>query len=325
MSVKIVVPFYPIDIKKEQDYFKICADVTGGEVFPVEGKSFSDIARELRGNSIHAHGRGFPFPEMSSMFSHRSVYTPHFNNIGSRYLTKSFRRLVFNRYEKIIALTEYGRRGLVKDGIDSRKIVVMPIPVDYRFFSKPSGGKSFRKKFNLGNEPFVLASDARDVKNPRIIIDACRKVGVRLVYIGGLSRKELRYEWRVPHKDVLESKGVVFTGRLEPREVLQALDAASVFVNSSKYESFCLGAYEAAASGVPMCLPDIGTFDVFHGSALFHKNTDHKQLANNITIYMEDKNLRSNNSNKAKKVAKEYEYEKVKKLYEEFYERIGYI
>ena len=40
---------------------------------------------------------------------------------------------------------------------------------------------------------------------------------------------------------------------------------------------------------------------------------------------MEDNKLRAKNSKKAKNVAKEYEYEKVKKLYEEFYERIGYI
>ncbi len=322
---KILVPFYPIDMRPRQDYLKICADVTGGDMVKVEGKKFSEIAREIRGHNVHAHGRGFPFPEMGSIFGRRTVYTPHFNNIGSRYLTKKFRKFLFNKYGKVLALTPHGKAGLMADGIDESRIEILPLPIDYKFFSSPRGGKSFRKKFGLGKEKFVLASDMRSVKNPRVIIDACRKAGAKLVYIGGLTKKELRYDWRVPSSDIIKNDDVVFTGLLKSEQVLQALDAATVFVNSSEYESFCLAAYEAASAGVPMCLPEIGTFDVFRGTALFHHRHDSSQLAGNIERYLSDAGLRKRFSKGARKKVVRLDYDKVKSMYEDFYERVGFI
>lgn len=322
---KILVPFYPIDIKPRQDYLKICADVAGGEIVPVEGRKFSEIVRELRGHNVHAHGRGFPFPEMGAFFAKKSVYTPHFNNIGSQFLTKTVRKFLFNRYDTVVALTSHGREGLIADGIDARKIATIPLPIDHKFFSKTRGGKAFRKKFNLGSEPFVLASDMRSVKNPGVIIDACRKAGVKLVYMGRLTKAEIEYDWQVPDRKITSSKDVVFTGFLRPEQVVQALDAATLFVNSSEYESFCLAAYEAASAGVPMCLPKIGTFDVFKGSALFHGNHDSSQLAKNIERYMSDSKLRSRNSRESVRRASMFDYDKVKSKYEEFYERVGFI
>lgn len=320
MSVKIIVPFYPLDVKGKQDYFKICADVTGGEIVPVEGKTFSQILKIAYGQDVHAHGRGFPFPEVSGCVSRRSIYTPHFNTVGHTELTKTARTFLFNKYGRVVALTEHGRRCLIKDGIKKDKIRVLPLPIDYDFYSKPEKGDNFREKFGIGNEPFVLASDARDVKNPKVIIDACRMAGVKLVYIGGTTKKEVKYVWRVPRRDILKTSDVTFTGFLRPKEVLQALDAASVFVNSSKYESFCLAAYESACASIPMCLPKIGTFDSFRDAALFHTNTDAGELANNIRKCLDDLASAKRRSKKARNIAKKFDYFRVRKLYEEFYE-----
>src|SRR2546428_8867011 len=102
--MKIIVPFYPIDIKGKEDYFKLCADITGGEIVTAQNKKSTDIIKKIRGEKIHAHGRGFPFPESCSLFAKKSVYTPHMNTIGHKRFVRVARRIIFNKYGKIIAL-----------------------------------------------------------------------------------------------------------------------------------------------------------------------------------------------------------------------------
>jgi glycosyltransferase involved in cell wall biosynthesis len=330
---KIVIPF-PIEhhnVDPREDYFELCRDICGGEFVSVMSSKTSDVIRSISGENVHAHGRGLPFPELSALFARKSVYTPHNNHLGSSGATRAFRKFVFNRYDWIAAQTEYGRRNYVSQGVNPKKIVVLPIPVNYGFFSRPGGGREFRKKFGLGDEPFVLCINARKSKKPEIIIDACEKVGVKLVLAGHKSRDEVRpgFEWLLPEPEVLEREGkdVVFTGNLDKYGVLAALDAANVYVNSSEDggECFSLVVYEAACAGVPLCLPDFGLFEAFDGSALFHQNTNSDQLADNIKRYLEDERLAKKNAASAKKIAKKVDYLPVRKMYEKFYKRIGFV
>ncbi len=324
--MKIVVPFYPIDVKGKEDYFKLAADVTGGEMVSVTGKSNLEIIKKITGEDVHAHGRGFPFPESCGIFAKKSIYTPHFNTIGQTWWTRKARRIVFNRYNKIIALTKYAKNNFIKEGIDSKKIEVLPLPVDFDFFSKNRDGKKFRKKFDLGNEKFVLAVGARGVKNPKVIIDACQKVGIKLVFAGHKNPKDIKkgFEWLLPPK-LANLDNVIFTGLLSREEMRGAFSSATIFANSSDYESFGLAVYESAAAGLPMCLPKIGTFDLFNNCALFHNSKNSNELANNIEKYIDDKNLFNKNKKGAKRISKNFNYPIVRKMHEKFYQEAGVI
>lgn len=330
---KIVVPF-PVrhhNVDPKEDYFELCRDVCGGEFVPVFGKKTGEVASEIRGQNVHAHGRGMPFPELSAFFAKKSVYTPHNNHIGSSNMTRFARRFIFNRYDWVAAQTEYGKRNYIKQGVNPKKIVVLPIPVNYSFFSRPRGGKAFRKKYGLGDEPFVLCINARKTKKPEVIIEACRMAGVRLVFVGHKSKKEVRpgFEWLLPEPEILAKEGrdVVFTGNLDKHGVLAALDAADVYVNSSEDggECFSLVVYEAACAGVPLCLPNFGLFENFSQAALFHRNDDPDQLAKNIRRYLDNPSLGRRNAAAARKAAKRFDYPGVRKMYERFYKKIGFI
>jgi glycosyltransferase involved in cell wall biosynthesis len=109
--------------------------------------------------------------------------------------------------------------------------------------------------------------------------------------------------------------------------VLAALDAADIYVNSSEDggECFSLVVYEAACAGVPLCLPDFGLFENFSGAALFHKNDNPEQLAKNIRRYLGNPSLGRKNALAARRIAKQFDYPKVRKMYERFYKRIGFI
>lgn len=330
--MKVVIPF-PIkhhNVDPKEDYFELCRDICNGEFVSAKSSPWK-VLSDIVDQKVHAHGRGLPFPELSSFFAKKSVYTPHNNHLGASALTRFFRSIIFNRYDWIAAQTDYGKRNYTSQGVRSGKIVVLPIPINFGFFSNPKGGKEFRKKYGLGDEPFVLCINARNTKNPEVIIEACKKVGVKLVFVGHKSKEEVEpgFEWLIPEPDVLamESEDVIFTGNLKTNGVLAALDAANVYVNSSDDggECFSLVVYEAAAAGVPLCLPDFGVFENFTGSALFHNNHNSDQLAENIKKYLENPEIGQKNSLGAKEVARKIDYPVVRKMYEDFYRRIGFI
>lgn len=329
--MKIVVAFYPIGLRPKDDYFKICSDVTGGEIFPVFGKSIGEVIRSIAGKKVHAHGRGLPFPETSCIFASRKIYTAHFNVVGISKKSSLLRSRLWNRYEKVIALTDYAKRNFVMEGIKPNKVEVLPLPIDFGYYSKARGGDKFRKKFGLEKkEPFVLVVGLRKGKNIDVISRACETAGVKCVMVGPRNKSEVKsgFEWLLPTEyDLGENENIIFTGKLSDNELIQAINAATIYANSSDhtFECFSLTTYQCACAGTPLCLPDFGAFDSFKGAAMFHKNNYHKQLADNITKYLEDGKLRARNSKKAKDVAKKFDYSVVRKKYEEFYERVGYI
>lgn len=330
---KIVIPF-PIkhhNVDPREDYFELCRDICQGEFVSISSSKTGKIIGEISGQNVHAHGRGLPFPELSALFAKKSVYTPHNNHLGSSGKTRFLRKFIFNSYDWIAAQTEYGKKNYIKEGVDPKKVVVLPIPVNYPFFSRPRGGIEFRKKYGLGKDPFVLCINARKTKKPEVIIEACKKAGVRLVFVGHKSRKEVQsgFEWLLPEPDILEKEGrdVIFTGNLDKHGVLAALDAANVYVNSSEDggECFSLVVYEAACAGVPLCLPDYGLFDAFKSSALFHGYMDSDKLSENICKYLNNGKLARKNASNAKRVARKVDYPIVRKMYEKFYRRIGFL
>lgn len=327
--MKHVVPFYPVICQTpKEDFFRIGFDITGGEIVSVKNYSFFQIISKIWNQDVHAHGRGFPFPELCSIFAKKSVYTPHNNTIGKSWWTRFFRRLIFNKYDKIICQTEFGKRSFIKEGIDRKKILVIPSAVDYEFFSKPKDGNEFRRKYGLQkNEPFALSIGIRPLKNPDVIAEACQKAGIKSVMVGALNKEDLvkgwrmhhGFEWYLPKKSLLERDNVIFVGQIASHELLKAFDAATIFINSSDYESFGIAVYEAAAAGLPLCLPNYGSFEIFKDAALFHNCKNSDQLASNILKYLGDANLRKRNGRKGQKIAKQFDHKIIKAKFERFY------
>lgn len=329
--MKHVVPFYPIVCQTpKEDFFKIGQEVAGGEIISVKWKKFSEIVKKIKGDVVHAHGRGFPLPEACSLFAKKSIYTPHNDTLGVKSWTRKVRKFLFNKYDKIVVQTKFGKQNLVREGVKREKIVVIPNPVDYKFFSRPRGGKKFRNKFGLDkNEKFAISIGIRPLKNPQVIVNACKKAGIRVVLVGPTTKSDVKktwkdsgFDWYLPPKEIFNDRNVILTGQLDSEELSGAFDAATLYINSSKYENFGLAVYEAASAGLALCLPNQKTFDIFRGCALFHDSNNTEKLASNILRYMENKTLIKRNGRKAKEIAKDFDYDKTKlkfkKLYEDF-------
>jgi glycosyltransferase involved in cell wall biosynthesis len=333
--MKHVVPFYPIPTPPKEDFFKLGLDITGGEIVPVKGSSLLGVLGKTWGHDVHAHGRGFPFPEACGLFARKGIYTPHNDTLGAHWWTRAVRRFLFNKYAFIAAQTQFGRDSFIDEGINPDRIVVMPTPVDHAFFSKASKreGAAFRKRYKLGKDHIALAVGIRPLKNPLVIAEACEKAGVKAVMLGATREEELRkawgsargFEWFLPPEELSEMENVVLPGQLPPQGVRAAMAAADVFVNSSDYECFGLVAYEAASAGVPMCLPDYGSFGVFRECALFHDAMDAGKLAANIKKYLDYPKLGAANAKKAGAIAAGFDYPVVRRQWENFYRRHGFV
>jgi len=324
--MKHVIPFkIPHNVRKKEDYFQIGVDVAGGEFVDVSKLNTLQIIKQIWRQYVHAHGRGFPFPEICCFFAKKSVYTPYNNFLGSRWWTRLIRRFILNKYNIIIAQTDYARRNYIKEGARPDKIRYLPIPIDYEYFSNPKGGKEFREKYGLGKEPFGLCVGFRSSKNPEIIAEACKKAGIKVVFIGHKERKDVNkgFEWLLPSQKILDMEGdnVILTGPLWGDDMLAALDAATIYLNSDEDggQCFSLIVYEAAASGRPLCLPNFGVFEIFQDCALFHNNHNANQLAKNIERYLDSSELRKRNGRGAQKISKQFDYHIVRKEFEKFY------
>ncbi|MBU2614763.1 MAG: glycosyltransferase family 4 protein [Elusimicrobia bacterium] len=331
--MKVLVPFYPHYASTEKaDYFKIAAAITNGEIVTTDKNNFFQLIRKVWGQDVHGHGRGFPFPQIACFFTKKSVYTFHNNFIGQKWHAIILRRFIFNHYDKIIVQSEFARKNYIGQGIKTDKLALIPLPIDYKYYSQNKGnGNEFKKRFNIGvGEQFAFSIGTSYHKNPEIIVEACKLANIKLVIAGfkdKMQAKSVYGGFKVGKEIAADTDNVIFTGHLRGADFLSAFDAAAIYVNSSDEDGEAMGSavFEAASAGVALCVPDYGTFDAFKGSALFHKNHDAKALAENIKKYMADPNLRKTNGEKAQKIASNFDYDIVRKQYEDLYKELGII
>lgn len=121
----------------------------------------------------------------------------------------------------------------------------------------------YRAEDERGDYAVFLANAAWDVKNVRGAVQVARAAGVRLVVIGGMSRRQ-RVERYLPHM-----RGVEWRGDVDEPEKRALLSRARALVFPVRWhEPFGVAVVEALASGCPVlatpygALPEIVTPDV---------------------------------------------------------------
>jgi glycosyltransferase involved in cell wall biosynthesis len=282
--------------------------------------------------------RKFWLYELCALFAGRLLVTPYANVPyfeGDKWYWKFLRGLIFRKAEKIIAITPVSHDGLLKAGIPKEKIEYVHLGVDYDFFSQcpPEDVQAFQKKHKVDGKNFAVCLELREAKQPHVVIPACLKAGVPLVAMGARHPKELwgkeQHHWMAPGTDPFEKYGdkVAFTGRVSNEDLRAAFHGAMMYVNSTimDVETFCIAAYEAAAAGLPLCVPRQPIFDVFRDGSLFHDTNDVDQLAANIARLAGDPALRKILGENNRKTAARFDYKIAQQKWKEMYARTGFI
>ncbi|MBI2575320.1 glycosyltransferase family 4 protein, partial [Candidatus Woesearchaeota archaeon] len=204
-----IVPSYPLRyaLREKEDYFYWPARMMMDKGFEVEfltlepGKksgvrngilvrrfnsalsllSFINRDREIR--LVHAHLRPYPPCFFGGFTNKPKVLTPHTYILGSNPVISRLSVLMMNRYDRVIALTPHERDVYLKSGVRKDKVVLLPHPVDYSFYSAPAKNSGLvKKRLDISKGEFVIVTVAniRKCKRMDTLLRAFRVVSLRL-------------------------------------------------------------------------------------------------------------------------------------------------
>jgi len=354
-----IVPGYPLPLVQpfKEDYFAWpavmmmkkgfdCEYVTlrnGRKAFEVfDGfpiKRFSSVFRLLwylfrQDALIHAHLRpNAPSLFAGLLFNRKKVMTPFSYELGSNWLIEKVSLFLMKRFDRVIPISPYEAEVYLKHGFKKDKVTFIPLAIDYGLYSHPKKDAAVARKFGLEKKKFtfITLANFRYFKRVDVILEAFgefrkRVPDSRLLIVGeDMLAQESKPTIRemVKSLGLIEGKDVILTGFQTADVVCRLFAYSDVYVNSSSVESQCLAAYEAAAAGIPLCLPRHRSFsDVYEDYVLYHSYDSPSQLAANMLRYYKDRKLVARNTAYVKKLVKDWDYEVVKRKMEKLYDEV---
>lgn len=278
---------------------------------------------------LHTHLRPFAPSLFAALLPKRKVITPFTYELGSNVMVKWLSLFLMRRFDRVIPISPYEAEVYIGNGFRREQVVWIPLAIDYKLFSAARKERAVAGKFGIkeGGFTIVTVANFRYFKRVDVLLKAFAEVrkkvkGSQLILVGD---DWLSQEGKPAIADMARQmglKGVVALG-YQPAEVIcRILRFADVFVNTSSVESQCIAAYEAAASGLPLCLSRIPSFTcVFGGNALYHTYDSPSQLAGNLLRYCTDRKLAKAHAASLRELVKAWDYrvvrEKLLKTYQD--------
>ena len=175
----------------------------------------------------------------------RSVITIHdlipiFTSDSTRYgiLFKAIYKHVAKSADRVIAVSQWTKQGLVREGISEEKIHVIP-----------NGFPPWKAPSETAKEHLLCVGRHEIYKNLHFFAKISKHMGLKAVlvtdargaqHLGGM------------FSELCESGQLVIKSSLEQNELSELYRKAFVLVHPSLFEGFCLPAAEANAHGVPV-------------------------------------------------------------------------
>lgn len=187
-----------------------------------------------------------------------------------------------NWLDKVVAWTDFGRDELIRAGIESEKLDVVPLGFDEKLFF-PSDGSIVRNQSLPENlrDSFILLYVGRNQTRKRLDsllfnfntwyrhqtqIDGCPPNACLVFCTNTTGEKDFDLESLVKYLDLKDVVMIVqppdgaIKNAVENDKLRYLYSAANVFVSCSQAEGWCLPALEAMACGTACALPDSAGF-----------------------------------------------------------------
>lgn len=280
---------------------------------------------------IHSHLRPYLPSLLAGLLPKRKVITPFTYELGSSFIIRQLSLFLLRRFDRVVPISPYEGEVYLQHGFRKERVVWVPLAIDYGLFSGARKERAVAKKFGIREDAsftVVTVANFRYFKRVDVLLRAFAEVrklvkDSQLVVVGD---DWLAQEGKPSIAEMVRElglKGVVCTGYQPAEVVCKILKFADVFANTSSVESQCIAAYEAAASGLPLCLSDIPSFTgVFKGHALYHAYDDHSQLAGNLLRYFRDKGLARKHAFFLREFVKGWDYGPVLKRMRDLYQGV---
>jgi len=257
-------------------------------------------------NSVEPQSLIVPF------LARKTIFMGHTHPIRQTKLKQMIFNLSMKFFSKIRLNNGDEKKFLLQQGITEEKLQVVPLSVsfkDYKILDERQERKDLVYFGNITNK-----------KNLPTIIKACNIVCEKY--------PEIKLHILGKEKDIIDNTIISpklnvikygFTEKASDVNIL--LNKYLIYLNSSFDEGMCVAVYNAALAGCALCLPTIMSFTgVFKDKALFHKVTDHEQLAKNIIYYLENpKTISEHNKLCREMIIKDYNYQKISELMKDLF------
>lgn len=241
---------------------------------------------------VHVHlFPSFYWAAIASFFIRKNiklVVTEHstWNNRRKYHIFKYIEKIIYRRYDKIIAISTAIKRQLVANGVSIEKVKVIYNGIDIQ--NMENAIPLTRDEIDLPLNAFVITQVARfsSEKDQETLIRSMKYFpeSFYVVFVGGgkLMQK---------HVEMAKSLGVIDRIRFlgTRNDVASILKISNVIVQSSHFEGFGLAAVEGMSVGKPVVASDVeGMNEVVKGAGLLFKPHNDYELASLILKLYED-------------------------------------
>ncbi len=140
------------------------------------------------------------------------------------------------------------------------------------------------------------------------------------LYLVLIGKKDKFISGNINIEEILKEKGIyskiIFTGILTDEKLVCLYKNAKLLVLPSFYEGFGLPPLEAMANNCPVILSDIEVFrEIYKDSTIYCNPHNPENIAEKISLLLENKNIREQFIEKGKQKVKEFSIENIKQNY----------
>ncbi|MFO7618426.1 MAG: glycosyltransferase family 4 protein [Thermoplasmata archaeon] len=273
-----------------------------------------EAVERLKPDIVDFHYRWAPtYNRAARRYSGKKVFTFH-NTYGEGTGLTKFPSLVndylwrkpLGGFSKIVCVSEFVRRDLVKRGFDPGKLVTVPPGIEMPPDMETSDG-----------DYILFVGRLVGTKGIPHLLKAMRDIDSKLVVCGG--GPDLKALTKAAERHGLEGK-VNFPGRVSEEEKMRLFAGCSVFVLPSLYESYGLAAAEAMSWGKPVVASDVGGLpEVVGKGGLLARPGDPKDLAEKINTLLGDGTMRRAMGKRAREIALGYTWDRTAEIMEKVY------
>jgi len=238
--------------------------------------------------------------------------------------TRAVLNLMTSKADKIIAVSESTKKDLCEIfKCPEDKIKVIYSGFDKRLFEESSVARErVMEKYSIKDRYILFLGTLEPIKNIVRLFEAyklfrssCKnnkenmKCDWKLVLAG--KKGWLAKEYKQIAKDMGIGKDVIFTGYVIGDDLVPLFKNADFFVLPSLYEGFGTTVLEAFATGTPAIVSNVSSLPEIAGdAALFVNPLDVQNIADAMTKFAYDENLKNEYRGKGKKQLEKFDWEK---------------
>lgn len=176
-----------------------------------------------------------------------------------------------------------------------------------------------KHKYHLPNKFVLYVGDVNYNKNILGLVKACKLIKTPLIIVGKQAVQKKFDKTHIENQSLVQliklygkDKEVIRLGFVPDKDLVAIYNLATVYCQPSFYEGFGLPVLEAMACGTPIVTSNKSSLPEIAGkAAVFVDSYDINDIANGLTVAIEDEDLREDLIEKGLKQVKNFSWEKV--------------